>query len=99
MTSVSFAIDNPQNILDRRDEAAIGAALGDPATGAALAAWEPLKGALIIGGGEEVRVSDDVRASVEKLCFDAVVALAAPGATYEHAFTSGERTATLASGD
>lgn len=94
MTNVHFEIHRVVGSeVEELDEDELAARLAeDPELLPALVELEPLEGAIVIEGAAVV---DDLASAVQRLCFEAVVALIAPGATYGYRYFTANQEAQL----
>lgn len=98
MTLVHFAIHRFTTDVEELDERALARLVdGDDDLAAMLSETEGLEGALVIG---DASIADDLGSAIQRLCFEAVEQLVAPGTTYEYAyFTSATHAAIASSAD
>jgi hypothetical protein len=98
MTTVHFLIHRFTTDIEELDERALARLLESDGD---LVAWlckqEGLEGALVIG---DASILDDLSSATQRLCFEAVEALVAPGITYAYPyFTSNAHAALVSSAD
>jgi hypothetical protein len=95
MTNVHFQVHRFTNDIEELDEQTIARLLDeDRAFVALLIAQEAVEGAVVIG---DASILDDLSSATQRLCFEAVEQLVAPGATYGYQYFTSNAHATLSS--
>ena len=98
MTSVHFEIHRFTTDVEELDEQALERLLASDAEFvASLCKLDGLDGALVI---DDASIVDDLSSATQRLCFEAIEALVAPGTTYKYQyFTSNSHAALVSSAD
>jgi len=95
MTSVHFLVHRFTTDIEELDEQTLARLLdSDRDLVASLIAQEGVEGAIVIGNAS---ILDDLSSATQRLCFEAVERLVAPGATHEYQYFTSNAHATLVS--